>query len=272
MSKGAPASGGRDIEIIDTHCHAEPWFLDPGTPTPAPDLFDNLFSECRHRGRLVASSTGRGPVLEKDGNVAAVHKLSQLISPFPEVIIGSMMVDPHDLDGALEAIEIGAGELGMRMVGEMVQYIHGYRSDGPEVLPVIQKAIDLDLPLDFHSSCEEHAEGVAHVAEKFPRAKIIIAHAAGGRAWRRGLARVRRLPNVWVEIMRGNTVQLEAAVSQVGPARITYGTDFGVHQDPALRYTAGDWLLDALEELRLPEADVDLICSGNARALMNMES
>jgi len=261
-----------DIEIIDTHCHVEPWFMDASASLPDPGCFRNLFAECRHRARLVVSATGRNGVLQRQGNVAAVRRLAALIAPVPETLIGSVMVDPNDGDGALEAIELGVGELGMRCVGELVQYIHGWRTDGREVLPIVAKAVELDVPLDFHVSSADHAEGLARLAEKFPRAKFIAAHHAGGREWRRGLETVRRLPNVWVEVMRpADPARLEAVLRAVGPGRVTYGTDFGVHAAPELRYTDGNLLLDRLAELGLKAADAEAVCSGNARRLLRLD-
>jgi len=258
-----------DIEVIDTHCHVEPWFMDREDAQPDSNWFGKLFSECRHRTRLVVSSTGRNPVMLK-GNVVSVRTLARLLGPFPDKFVPSMMINPHDTADALEAIELGAKELGMRAVGELVQYIHNWRTDGPEILPVVQKAVDLDLCMDFHVSEETHAEAVARLAEKFPRARIIAAHSAGGRSWRRGIQAVKRLPNIWVEIMRGNAEQLEALIDAVGPSRITYGTDFGVHAGPELRYTAGNWLIDHLKHLKLKDADIERICSGNARELLRV--
>lgn len=259
---------GHDIEIIDTHCHLESWFLTEPDAEPDPAWFGELYSECRHRTRLVIASTGAHPVLA-GANVASVRLLGRLIDVFPDKFVGSMMINPHGED-ALEAMELGAEELGMRMVGELVQYIHRYRTDGPEILPVVQKAIDLELTMMFHVSDETHAEGLARLAEKFPRGRFIAAHAAGGRSWRRGIQTVRRLPNVWVEIMRGNEDQLKLLLEAVGPARITYGTDFAIDERPALRYTAGNWLLDRLERLNVKHADIERITSGNAKHLLKL--
>jgi len=262
----------RDIEIIDTHVHAEPWFLSPDTPVPAPTCFDALYAECRHRTRLLVCSTGRGESLEREGNVAAVRKLAELIGPFPDKFIGAVMIDPHDLEGALEAVEIGVTQFGMRCVGEMVQYIHGYRTDGRLALPIVAKAVELNVPLDFHVSSEDHAEGLARLAEKFPRARLIAAHAAGGRSWRRGLDAVRHFRNVWVEIMaHADAAQIGAVIDAIGADRVLYGTDFGLHTDPELRYTAGNVLLDRLAEMELPAADVEAICSGNAKRVLGLD-
>ncbi|HUW58509.1 MAG TPA: amidohydrolase family protein [Planctomycetota bacterium] len=258
----------RDVEIIDTHCHTEAWFMDEPLKRPDPTWFRELYAECRHRTRLVISSTGGGPVM-RQGNVVCVRTLAGLLAPFPDKFIGSMMINPHG-DDALEAIELGAGELGMRCVGELVQYIHNWRTDGPLILPVVQKAIDLELTMMFHVSDETHAEAIARLAEKFPRGRFIAAHASGGRSWRRGIETVRRLPNVWVEIMRGNEDQLKLLLEAVGAARITYGTDFAIDARPELRYRAGSWLLDCLERLKLKDADVQRITSGNAKELLNL--
>ncbi|MFB3891401.1 MAG: amidohydrolase family protein [Phycisphaerae bacterium] len=258
-----------DILIIDTHTHAEPWFTSL-PEAPAAGTFDNLFANCRHRTRLVVSTTGHD-LLKKRSNVGEARKLAELLRPFGDKFIGSVMVNPHDTDDAVAAVEIGVKELGMKAVGELVQYIHDWRTDGPEILPVVMKAIELDVPMDFHSSADEHAEGVARLAEAYPRGKFIIAHAGGGRAWRRGLEYVRRRPNVWVEVMdNAQPGELEGVLAAVGPARMTYGTDFGVHASPELRYEAGNHLLDRLCRLGLEDADIEKICSGNAVRLMNL--
>jgi len=257
------------FEIIDTHVHLETWFLTNPDAEVDASWFGELYSECRHRTRLVVASTGGHPVLARS-NIASVKLLARLIDAFPDKFIGTMMLNPHH-DDVLEALELGATELGMRMVGELVQYIHHYRTDGPEILPVVQKAIDLDLTMMFHVSGEDHAERIARLAEKFPRGRFIAAHSAGGRSWRRGIETVRRLPNLWVEIMRGNEEQLKVLLEAVGPSRITYGSDFAVDERPELRYTVGNWLLECLERLKVKDADIERITSGNAKALLKLE-
>ena len=257
-----------DIEIIDTHVHLEAWYLTEPDATPDPNGFRDLFSECRHRTRLLLASTGRHPMMTRS-NVASVRNVAKVSAAHPDKFIGSMMINPH-MDDALEAVELGVRELGMRAVGELVQYIHSWRTDGPEILPVIVRAIELDLSMMFHVSDETHAEAIARLAAKFPRGRFIAAHAAGGRSWRRGIETVRPCPNVWVEIMRGNEEQLKLLLATVGSSRITFGTDFAIDDNPGLRYRAGNWLLDCLDRLGVRDADVERITSGNARDLLGL--
>jgi len=259
-----------DIEIIDTHVHAQPSLTD-GDVEPDPKWFRDLFANCRHRTRLLVSCDAGADVLMKRGNVAMVRAVARLVRAFPDKLVGTMMLNPCDIDDALEAMELGVKELGMRCVGELCQYIHNYRTDGPEVVAVVQKAIDLDVAVLFHSGADRHVEGVAHIAAKFPRARIMMAHCGGSRCWRRGIETVRRLPNVSLEVMRGMTEQIGALMDTVGPRRITYGTDFFLHEAPELRYERGNWLLDCLKELKLKDADIERICSGNAKELLKLE-
>ena len=49
------------------------------------------------------------------------------------------------------------------------------------------------------------------------------------------------------------------------------GTDFAIDERPELRYRAGNWLLDCLERLGVKNADVERICSGNARELLRLK-
>ena len=83
---------------------------------------------------------------------------------------------------------------------------------------------------------------------------------------------MRHFPNVWVEIMaHADAAQIAAVIAAVGADRVLYGTDFGVHADLDLRYTAGNVLLDRLAEMELPAAEVEAICSGNAKRVLGLD-
>ena len=257
------------IEIIDTHVHAQPSLTDaPGAAASA--SFTHLFSECRHRTRLVVSCSESSTVLKSGDNVAMMRALGRVHRTLPGVFIGALMVEPHATDDALDAIDLGVREFDIRLVGEQCQYVHGYRTDGPEMLPVIRRAIDHDLAVSFHVSNETHAERVARLAEKFPRGRFIAAHYAGGRSWRRGLETVKPHPNVHVEIQAPEDERIRGVIDAVGTRRITMGTDFFLHERDDCRYRRGNAILDCLERLGLKDADVERICSGNAKALLKL--
>ena len=257
-------------EIIDTHVHAQPDLTDTGVE-PDADRLASVLSECRHPTRFLVSSSESSPLLLEKGNVAMMRALGRLVRAFPDRFIAALMVEPHDTDDACRAIELGVRDFGLRCVGEQCQYVHGYRTDGREILPVVQKAVDHDLAVSFHVANEAQAEGVARLAEKFPRGRFLAAHYAGGRSWRRGLMTVRDHANVWVEIQAPETERTRGVIDAVGTSRITIGTDFFLRAGTDCRYRRGDDIADCLKALKLKDPDVERICSGNAKELLKLE-
>jgi len=162
-------------------------------------------------------------------------------------------------------------EYGLRLVGEQCQYVHGYRTDGPEMLPIVQRAVDLDVAVSFHITSERHAERLGRLAERFPRARFLAAHYAGGRSWRRGLRTLKQHANVSVEIQAVEPERIAGTLDAVGARRITIGTDFFLHERDDCRYRRGDRIVDCLRALKVCEVDIARICSGNAREFLKCE-
>jgi len=142
------------------------------------------------------------------------------------------------------------------------------------VLPIVQLAGELDAPINFHAGAAAHVEGVMHLAESFPRTRFVMAH-FGGRAWRMAWRLVKQagLDNLYIEINGRPTPELAAeriaaAIDAAGIDHLVLGTDFCLR--PGARYEDGDRLLDALEVLKLKDADVERICSLNARELFRL--
>lgn len=75
---------------------------------------------------------------------------------FSEHVIPTLCVNPNHLEDSLEAMELGVREFGIKVIGELCQYIHNYRTDGPEMLQVAQKAVELGAPVHLHCSDETH--------------------------------------------------------------------------------------------------------------------
>jgi hypothetical protein len=48
--------------------------------------------------------------------------------------------------------------------------------DSKEVRTIIEKAMELDVPLNLHSSEPPHLQAIARLAREYPRARIIMAH------------------------------------------------------------------------------------------------
>ena len=258
------------IEIIDQHTTVGEAFM-KGEAELTQALLAEIQEGCRHATRFISTDArneaGAIPV-------ESVKRLQEVIEPLDGAVEGWIAVNPYYLQPGLEAIELGVREFGMKSVGEMIQYMENWVTDEYMVLPIVQLAGDLGVPINFHAGAEPHVEGVMHLAESYPRTRFVMAH-FGGRAWRMAwrLVKDARLPNLYVEIngfpnAEQAAERIAAAIDAAGVERLVLGTDFRLK--PGARYEAGNMLLDALERLRMKDADVERICSLNARELFKL--
>jgi len=258
------------IEIVDQHTTVGETFMD-GSDELTAELLADMLSGCRHTARFISTDArndaGEWPV-------KSVKQLQEVIRPLEGAVEGWIAVNPYFLEAALEAIELGVRRFGMKSVGEMIQYMEDWVTDEYMVLPIVQLAGDLDVPINFHAGEALHVEGVMHLAESYPRTRFIMAH-FGGRAWRMAwrLVKDAKLPNLYVEINGSPTPELAAeriaaAIDAAGVDRLVLGTDFRLA--PGARYEHGNRLLDALEYVKLKDTDIERICSLNAREVFKL--
>jgi len=105
--------------------------------------------------------------------------------------------------------------------------------DDPIINSIIEKTIEYKAPVLIHSfhkavgqlPFETTGEHVARLAERYPEAKLIMAH-LGGNAYH-GVPCVRDCKNVWIDlccsIFRGD--ELQYTLDMVGEDRILFGSD-----------------------------------------------
>ena len=258
------------IEIVDQHTTVGETFMD-GSDELTSEVLQEILVGCRHTARFISTDAR---VEAGDIPVESVKRLQEVIQPLDGAVEGWIAVNPHFLRAGLEALELGVRRFGMKSVGEMIQYMEDWVTDEYMVLPIVQLAGDLDVPINFHAGAAMHVEGVIHLAESYPRTRFIMAH-FGGRAWRMAwrLVKQAKLPNLYVEINGSPTPgrgaeRIAGAIDAAGVDRLVLGTDFRLQ--PGARYEAGNQLLDALETMNLKDTDVEQICSLNARELFKL--
>lgn len=135
--------------------------------------------------------------------------------------------------------------------------------DDQRINPVIEEAINANVPVLIHASYkaigpgvpmypwESDARHIAHLAKRYPEAKIIMAH-IGGNAYR-AVKEIKPYKNVAIDfsgsLMRAGT--LEYTVAQIGDERVLFGSDF-----PYVPYTI---CMGKLEEANLQEPSKEKI-------------
>lgn len=167
---------------------------------------------------------------------AANNTTFEATKRYPGKVYGMAYVHPGHLSSALDEIDRCITELGF--VG--IKLYYDYFMDDPAYFPIIEKCIDLDIPILQHSmhcmDAPNHirqplcSDGVhmANAARRYPEATFLMGHFSIAE-WKWSLKAIADTPNVYTDI--GGSVydrpQMEEAVELLGARRMLYATDNG---------------------------------------------
>ena len=156
---------------------------------------------------------------------------------YPQKVYGMAYVHPGHLREALYEIDRCVQDLGM--VG--VKLYRDYFMDDPVQYPIIEKCIDLDIPIMMHAMrcMDRHnhlmnphtSTGVhiANAAKRYPEAVFQLGHFTIT-DWEYELKAIAPYENIYTD-MSGSAYdrpQMEQAVKMLGAKRILFGTDESV--------------------------------------------
>lgn len=158
----------------------------------------------------------------------------EAIKRYPGKIFAQAFVNPGYMRETLYELE-RVKELGF--VG--VKLYHQYRMDDPTQFPMIEKCIELDLPILMHAGkCMDPSttarqprlsSGVhmANAARRYPEATFLMGHIGGGGDWQYQIKAIADCPNVYADM--GGSVHdrplIEESVRYLGANRILFATD-----------------------------------------------
>lgn len=157
----------------------------------------------------------------------------EALKRYPDIMKGMCFVNPGYAKEACQEIDRCVNELGF--IGVKL-YNHYYISD-PVVHSVIEKCIQLDLPILEHAGkvtslpvTEPFISDGTHfakAAEKYPEALFIYAHIGGGGDYQWSLKAIADCPNVYMDISGSiyDENMIEDAVAKMGAERLMFGTD-----------------------------------------------
>ena len=166
----------------------------------------------------------------------AVNELVRMfVAEFCDKTYAAVFVNPGFVKESVMEIE-------RRVVGDgfvAAKLMHQYFVDDPTVFPVVEKCIDLDIPIILHqghSVDKETLNGqprlsdgihIANLAKRYPEATLLMAHIGGGGDWQWSLKAIMDCPNVFADI--GGSVYdrnlLEEANRYICSDRLLFGTD-----------------------------------------------
>ena len=182
---------------------------------------------------------------------------------FPDRIVGYASLHSTRFgQESLEELERCRHDYGMR--GLKIYSTPEASIAEPAMIPILEKCVELKLPILSHTTPQECEYLLAAV----PEAKLIMAHAGGqpfARGdWNRALMAAQRFENLYLETAC-STIDcgfLETCVAALGPERVIFGTDIPL-LDP--------WpQIAKVRDTRVARSDLDWIMGGNILRLMGL--
>lgn len=163
-----------------------------------------------------------------------MYEMTQL---YPGRVYGQAFVNPGYCKEMKEELDRCVKELGF--VG--VKLYHQYRMDDPAQYALVEKCIELDIPILMHAgktmdpeTCKRQPRitngvNMANIARRYPEATFLMGHIGGGGDWQFQIKAIADCPNVYADI--GGSVYdrplIEESVRYLGADRLLFATDGG---------------------------------------------
>jgi predicted TIM-barrel fold metal-dependent hydrolase len=225
----------------------------------------------------VAVVAGIAPVTENDQLARIVNRQKGRLIGFASVMPISQTTGapwPHD---PLSELKRAVEDLGLRGL-KLHPNIQGFCPTDPSVAPVIEAAIDYDLPILFHTGPSMGRAGRIYnsqlwhfddLAIRYPEAKIILAHAE---ILHVGPYLAAKHPNVYLETSGAwpHFCSLipgigESVCKTCGAGKVLFGTD--MNPEKGFRLVEN---LQVIESLSVTEEERGQILGENAKKLLSL--
>jgi len=166
---------------------------------------------------------------------AANDLMYEMTQRYPGRVYGQAFVNPGYCKEMEAELERCVKELGF--VG--VKLYHQYFMDDPAQFALVEKCIELDVPILMHCAHvmdpdtklrqPRVSSGVhmANIARRYPEATFIMGHIGGGGDWQWAIKAIADCPNVFADV--GGSVYdrplIEESVRYLGADRLLFATD-----------------------------------------------
>jgi len=219
--------------IIDCHGHCS---VDGSYCLSADDVVESL--DLYGVDKICCSA----PISSGDAGPERVRKNNDLIvgsmARHPERILGYCFLNPgygREAQDEITRCVVDAGMSGVKLY-------HQYTINDPVQFPVIERCIELRIPILMHAGYPaapelraqqprlSTGEHFADVARRYPEAMLICGHIGGGGDWERQLKGLREAPSVYVDTS-GSVIDagmIERSVRELGAKRLLFACDMSM--------------------------------------------
>ena len=253
------------LEIIDFHTHpflknTENMCFYQGTVTESDDFIADM--------ERAGISRFAGTVLDKsdksiNGIVASNRLALELYEKWGDKYIPGIHIHPDHIEASEKEIAI-ARERGVRLIGELVPYMHDYRYNHPKMQELLSLLDGGDEVISLHSADPDVAD-MTRLAKNHKNKTFVFAHPGDLNRVPHHIEAMRECENIYLDLSGTGLFRygvLKFLVDSVGAERILFGTDYPI-------CNPGMYVNAVLFE-KISDREKELILSGNAKRLLKI--
>ena len=152
----------------------------------------------------------------------------QLKEVFGAFYVPGIHIHPHFPKESCAEIQ-AAAEKGIRLIGEVVPYQHGWKGYEEKGLSdILDCAEQYHMVFSYHSTDEDEVD---NMLEGHPQMAFVAAHPGERKRIEMHVARMKKYPNLYLDLSGTGLFRfgmLKHLVNQVGSQRILFGTDYPI--------------------------------------------
>jgi predicted TIM-barrel fold metal-dependent hydrolase len=249
--------------IIDDHVHVHEWSFQKGQREFEAEYVIELMDAWAIDKSIIMDSLAYIGLDQKTSN----EHTRDAVNAFPDRLIGFANIKPpQGLAACRDEIKRTVRDWGFRGIKLHPQVDRYPVNDRALVHPIIELAIEYDVPVWVHTGNQPHATPtlLAAVARDFPEAKIIIGHMGSGMFYD-AICLARRYDNLYVDISLQGGHAFKTACEDVGAKKMLFGSDSPYANPGSVKRMIEETPL-------LTEAEKALVLGGNIARLIGLES
>lgn len=203
--------------LIDAHCHVGECVHYRLTPESLLAAMDRV-------------GIDRAVLVPADGhiavdNIAGNDLVLRAVERWPDRFWGFATVNPWYGARAVAELHraVAAGLLGVKLH----PILQGFLLCDPLVYPVVETAIELDVPVFFHTGTPVNALPLqlSELAQSYPEGRFIMGHLGNPDFWLDVTEAFRQAPNLWGEISPNLPTAVKRVVDAGYADRLLFGSD-----------------------------------------------
>ena len=254
-----------NYDIIDFHTHpftisSENFCFFPGSVTTDGDFLSDLAS--------AGISRFAGSIIDKQNKdfasiVRANRRAIELGERYGDKYIPGIHVHPDYVSESENEIN-AAWELGVRLIGELVPYHHGYSYDHCGLHEIFECLGGRDMTVSIHSNDGDLPQ-MEKLAVEHKDVTFVFAHPGDLERVKKHIEIMRRCENVYLDLSGTGLFRygmLKHLVDSVGAERILFGTDYPICNP--------EMYVHAVLFEKISDRERELIFAGNAKRLLKL--